>query len=187
MEPTEYAALVGLAVDAVRGAGKQVVAWQEVATVLTEQTAPGTVVQYWDERSGADAVVAAARLGATVLLSPASKVYLDMRYDESSPLGLDWAGHVELRDSYDWEPSDVLPDVPAERLAGVEAALWTETVRTSEDMFWLLLPRLAAVAEVAWSAPSRRDWDGFVPRLRRLTAQWESQGLSWYRSPQVEW
>ena len=39
-------------------------------------------------------------------MSPADRVYLDMKYDADTPLGLDWAGHVEVRDSYDWDPGD---------------------------------------------------------------------------------
>lgn len=187
MEREEYAALVGTALDAVRAAGKEVVAWQEVASVLTAQTAPEVIVQYWDEREGVDAVTAAALRGARVLLSPATKTYLDLKYDADSPIGLEWAGHVELRDSYLWEPLEVLPGVPAEQVIGVEAAIWTETVRTTEDLYWLLLPRLAAVAEVAWTSADRREWDDFADRVRARARRWDEQGLTWYRSPQVDW
>lgn len=187
MERDEYGALVGTALDAVRAAGKEVVAWQEVASVLTDETAPGVVVQYWDEREGADAVTAAAQRGARVLLSPATKTYLDLKYDADSPIGLEWAGHVDLRDSYLWEPLEVLPGVPAEQVVGVEAAIWTETVRTPEDLYWLLLPRLAAVAEVAWTSADRREWDDFADRVRVRARRWDEQGLTWYRSPQVDW
>ncbi|MCL3861259.1 family 20 glycosylhydrolase [Actinotalea sp. K2] len=184
MERGEYARLVGTAASQVAAAGKTVVAWQEAATV---PLAPGTVLQYWDEREGAQEMAAAARAGALVVLSPASKVYLDMKYDASTPVGLDWAGHVELRDAYEWEPLEVLPDVPADRVLGVEAGLWTETVRTVDDLFLLLLPRLAAVAEVAWSAPGHRDWDGFTTRVAGLAPRWDESGVAWYASPQVEW
>ncbi len=189
MDADEYAALVTIALDAVRAGGKEVVGWQEVSSVLTDATAPGAVVQYWDERStaAADAVTAAAKRGARVLLSPATKTYLDLRYDADSPIGLEWAGHVELRDSYLWEPLEVLPDVPAGQVVGVEAAIWTETIRTTRDLYWLLLPRLAAVAEVAWSDPALRDWDDFAARVRVHARRWDDRGLSWYRSPQVDW
>lgn len=190
MEPAEFARLVRAAIGEVRAAGKQVVGWQEVAAVLAEDppgSADDVVVQYWDERSGAEAVTRAARLGAKVLLSPATKVYLDMRYDEATPVGQAWAGHVEVRDSYDWEPLDVLPDVPAAQVIGVEAAIWTETVHTIGDLFLLLVPRLAAVAEVAWSAPERRDWSDFARRLPGHALRWDLAGLTWYRSPQITW
>lgn len=81
----------------------------------------------------------------------------------------------------------MLPDVPAGQVVGVEAAIWTETVRTTQDLYWLLLPRLAAVAEVAWTSADRRDWDDFAARVRVHARRWDDRGLSWYRSPQVDW
>lgn len=184
MAPDEYAALVGTAAAAVRAAGKQVVGWQEVATTPLE---PGTVVQYWDVHADPTPFVAAGAAGARLLLSPGDRTYLDMKYHPGYPLGLEWAGHVELRDSYDWEPATLLPGLPAEALLGVEAALWTETLRTLADLTTMLLPRLAAVAEVAWSAADRRDWEDFRTRVAALGARWDAAGLSWYPSPQVDW
>ncbi|MBX9246898.1 family 20 glycosylhydrolase [Actinotalea ferrariae] len=199
MEPAEYRTLVRAAVEELAAAGKTVVGWQEIASALDgaegdgpgraalEEALAGAIVQYWDEREGAEEVTRAADQGARVILSPATRVYLDMRYDAATPVGLDWAGHVEVRDSYDWEPLEVLPGVPADRVLGVEAALWTETVRTAEDLFLLLLPRLAAVAEVAWSPAARRDWEAFRRRLPRQTRRWTEEGYTWYPSPQVPW
>jgi len=154
-----------------------VVGWQEIAR---SPLPPGSVVQYWDEREGADQVVAAVAAGARVLLSPASRLYLDMRYDDATPVGQDWAGHITLRDCYDWEPADLLP-VGVDQVIGLEAAIWTEIVRTPRELFILLLPRLAAVAEVAWSAPERRGWEHFARRMLRLTPRWDATGVPWYR------
>ncbi|WP_258724794.1 beta-N-acetylhexosaminidase [Cellulomonas sp. NS3] len=184
MERAEYARLVETAARIVEGAGKTVVGWQEVAKATLT---PGTVVQLWDERDGAELVRPAVEAGALLLLSPASKVYLDLKYDASTPIGLEWAGHVELRDSYDWDPLAVVPGVPESSVVGVEAAIWTETVRTPEDLFFLLLPRLAAVAEVAWTQGDRRSWEGFGVRVRHLARSWDRAGLRWYRSPQIPW
>lgn len=187
MGRAEYVELVRAAAGHLAAAGKSVVAWQEAALALPDGGAPGsTVLQYWDVREGAQEVLAAVERGARVLLSPAGRVYLDMKPDASSPLGLEWAGHVEVRDAYDWEPLDVLPGLPAQAVIGVEAALWSETVRSLDDALWLLLPRLAAVAEVAWS-PAGRDWPGFAERLAEQPRLWDLDGLPYYRSPQVPW
>ena len=184
MEREEYATLVGQASAAVRAAGKKVVGWQEIAATPLE---PGTVVQYWDTRVDPEPFVAAARAGASILMSPAPKVYLDMKYDESTELGLDWAGHVEVRDSYEWEPTTLVDGLPPEAVVGVEAAVWTETIRDLDGLMTMLLPRLAAVAEVAWTPPERRDWDEFRTRLAPHGAFWDRLGVRWYASPQIEW
>jgi hexosaminidase len=184
MGADEYATLVAAASDAVRAAGTKVVGWQEIAHTPLE---PGTVVQYWDTRVDPAPVAAAAQAGALLLMSPGSKAYLDMKYDARTELGLEWAGHIELRDAYDWEPSTLIEGVPPESVVGVEAAVWTETLRDLPSLLQMLLPRLAAIAEVAWSAPEQRDWEDFRARVARQAPFWERLGLPYYPSPQVDW
>ena len=178
MEPSEYVELVSMALDAVGAAGKRVVGWQEIAAVPLPA---GAVIQYWDEREDLAPVLAAVDRGAQVLLSPAKRVYLDMKYDDATPVGSEWAGHIGLESAYSWEPGELV-GLDDRQIAGVEAALWTETVRTPRELFALLLPRLAAAAEVAWSAPERRGYDDFLARLDRTTPQWDAAGWHWYRA-----
>nr|WP_297423234.1 family 20 glycosylhydrolase [uncultured Actinotalea sp.] len=186
MEPEEYVRLVRTAADAVEATGRAVVAWQEAAAApLT----PGTVLQLWDEREDPAHLVAAAHRGARVLLSPGSRVYLDMKYDADTPLGLEWAGHIPLPRAYAWDPAALVPGLEPEHVVGVEAAIWSETTRSLADVTTLLLPRLAAVAEVAWSAPERRDGGvaAFAPRVAALARTWDAADLAWTRTPGVAW
>jgi hexosaminidase len=184
MQPDEYAWFVRTVQDVVRATGKRVVGWQEITHGDVD---PGTVVQYWDTRPDPEPIVAAARRGARILMSPADRIYLDMKYDPSTGLGLHWAGYVELRDSYEWEPEEAIPGLPDGAVLGVEAAVWTETLATTDHLFTMLLPRLAAAAEVAWSEPARRDWEGFRARVRTLAPGWDQEGFAWHRTPQVDW
>ena len=184
MTRPEYSRTVSAIAEQVRVAGKTLVGWQEITQT---PLAPGTIVQFWDPRADTSDVVDAAWQGARVVLSPAQHVYLDMKYDGDSPVGSDWTGNTELRDAYEWEPMEALLGLLPGSIAGVEAALWTETVHTDEDLFTLLLPRLAAVAEVAWSVPPRRSWPDFAVRVARYAPTWDAAGLPWYRSPQVAW
>lgn len=184
MEPAEYARLIGMAARAVRDTGKKVVGWQEIATTPLE---PGTVVQFWDPREDVTPFVEAARAGAQLLMSPGSKAYLDMQYHEDFPLGLHWAGYVSLRDSYDWEPTTLIEGLPAQAVIGVEAAVWTETLRTLDDLTTMLLPRLAAVAEVAWTDGDRRDWDDFAGRVAAQAGDWRARGIVFHPAEPVEW
>ena len=185
MEADEYARFVELCERVVLEAGKKPVAWQEAAKAPLR---PGTIVQYWDtHKADLTYLVDAARAGARVLLSPANKVYLDMKYTADFPLGQDWAGLVELRDAYEWEPEDVVEGLPASSIEGVEGAVWTERIPTTDDLFTMLLPRLAAVAEVAWTAPERKDWDDFRGRVAAEAPAWRRDGRSFHATPQVDW
>ncbi|UUU33725.1 beta-N-acetylhexosaminidase [Streptomyces sp. CA-210063] len=168
--------------------GKTVIGWHQ----LTGATpARGALAQYWglDSTSAEEKerVAAAARNGTGIVLSPADRIYLDMKYDKDTPLGLDWAGYVDVRRSYEWDPGDYLEGVPGAAVRGVEAPLWTETIVTSADVEYMAFPRLPGVAELGWSSASAHGWEGYRVRLAGQGPRWEALGIGYYRSPQVPW
>jgi hexosaminidase len=166
--------------------GKRLAGWEEIASA---PLIDGAVVQLWNTRNprGHDLARAAAEQGAQLVMSPADRVYLDMKYDADTPLGIDWAGHVDVRDSYDWDPAALVDGVGEDAIVGVEAPLWTETVTTLREVETMLLPRLCAVAEVAWSPAGVRDWDDFRTRLAAEGPRWDAAGTAYHRSRQVPW
>jgi hexosaminidase len=72
-------------------------------------------------------------------------------------------------------------------IIGVEAAIWSETVRNITAVEYLTMPRLPALAEVAWTPQSSRSWDGFRTRLATHGPRWNFLGVNYYRSPQIPW
>jgi hexosaminidase len=84
-------------------------------------------------------------------MSPANRIYLDMKYDKNTKLGLSWAGYVEVKDAYSWNPGAYLSGVTEASVRGVEAPLWTETIKTSADIEYMAFPRLPVAAELGWS------------------------------------
>ncbi|MDQ0777061.1 hexosaminidase [Streptomyces aurantiacus] len=168
--------------------GKTVMGWHQLTGA---NPAKGALAQYWgmDRTSAAEKeqVAAAARAGTGLVLSPADRVYLDMKYTADTPLGLDWAGLIEVRRSYDWDPGTYFPDVPGSAVRGVEAPLWSETLTTSANIEYMAFPRLPGVAELGWSPASTHDWDGYKVRLAAQAPRWDALGMDYYRSPQVPW
>ncbi|MEV5608508.1 beta-N-acetylhexosaminidase [Streptomyces sp. NPDC052225] len=168
--------------------GKTVVGWHQ----LTEATpAKGALAQYWglDGTSAAEKarVAAAARNGTGIVLSPADRTYLDMKYTKDTPLGLAWAGYVEVQRSYDWDPGNYLPGAPGSAIRGVEAPLWSETLSTSPQIEYMAFPRLPGVAELGWSPAATHDWGTYKVRLAAQAPRWDALGMQYYRSPQVPW
>lgn len=184
LSAAEYAGFVARVEDVVAKNGKQVVGWAEIgkATIL-----PTTVVQYWNTRASDKIVREAVARGARVLMSPASKTYLDMKYDERTELGLTWAGLIEVQDSWDWDPATLMNGVAADHIVGVEAPIWSETLKSIEDVETMAFPRLPAIAEVGWSAAEGRDWADFRTRLAAQAPRWKAMGLRYYPSPQIDW
>jgi hexosaminidase len=160
--------------------GKQMIGWGEVAPA---KLAPNTIVQHWKRDSS---FMHVAR-GGKVILSPGPKTYLDMKYDSTTVLGLRWAGLIEVRDAYDWNPATLLPEISESGLLGVEAPLWAETLVKLEDYEYMAFPRLVALSEVGWSAQTARDWESFRVRLGEQGPRLSALGVNYYRSPQVPW
>ena len=69
----------------------------------------------------------------------------------------------------------------------MEAALWAETLDGIRDVEFLAFPRLAGIAEVAWSPPETRDWNAFRERLGTHGPRLTALGVNFYRSPNVPW
>lgn len=163
---------------------KRPIGWHQVVSADPPDT---TIAQYWYPGREASDVAEAAKQGTEVIASPASRAYLDMKYDEDTKLGLDWAGLTSVKDAYDWNPGSFLEDVDESSVMGPETALWSETLETLDDIEFMLFPRLPAVAELGWSPWSTHDWQGFKRRVASHATRWEGMNIDYYRSPQVPW
>ncbi|MBO2455618.1 family 20 glycosylhydrolase [Actinomadura barringtoniae] len=183
-KPADYAAFINRVQPIVARHGKTVVGWHDVvrATPL-----PSTVAQFWGTENTDEDVAAAAKKGTTIIMSPANKAYIDMKYNPQTPLGQDWAGLIEVDTAYGWDPGNYLQGVPADRVRGIEAPLWTETIRTSADIEYMAFPRLPALAELGWSPQATHDWSAFRQRLGAQGPRWKVQGVNYYRSTQIDW
>jgi hexosaminidase len=180
VKPADYIRFIERVQAIVRFHGKQMIGWEEIAQVRLH---PTTIVQHW--RS--DLAQAAVEQGAKVILSPASRVYLDMKYDESSQMGLHWAGYVEVDTAYDWDPATQISGVSEADILGVEAPLWSETVKTMNDVEFMVFPRLAGIAEIGWSPETHREWDEYRTRLATHGPRLAAMGVNFCPSPLVPW
>ena len=198
----EYITFIERMQSMVGSHGKRMIGWDEIALANLD---PGSVVQLWrpywptDQTENMDSAQVALRAefeagilgavdaGATVVLSPADRLYLDMKYDTSTVLGLTWAGIPDERMSYDWSISDKFSSLPEDAIAGVEAPLWSETLGTLEDFEYMAFPRLAGVAELGWTSASLRDWAEYRMRLGAQSARWMVLGINFRRSPLIPW
>lgn len=174
--------------------GKTPIAWHEAGAA--DGLAPGTVGQYWGYVTPTDGMDDRARAfvanGGRLILSPADAMYLDMQHPEGDRVGLTWAnGPTSVEFAYSWEPSDVIAGVSDSAILGVEAPMWSETIRTAADIDELAFPRIAAAAEAAWSPPlgstDDRTWESFRTRAGALGPLWAALGIGFHRSPEIEW
>ena len=182
----QYATFMNQVQPIVVGKGKAVMGWHQIGASAVQHS-PGRIAQYWGLTTSDAMVSNAVSLGAKVVMSPANKAYLDMKYTNQTPLGLTWAGLIEVQTAYGWDPGAYLSGVPASAILGVEAPLWTETIVTLDNIEFMAFPRLPAIAELGWSPWSTHDWNAFRIRLGAQGPRWTVMGIDFYRSPQVPW
>lgn len=133
---------------------------------------------------------------ARVIMSRTDLAYLDTPYAESSPdpdaearrarVGMPGYPAATIEDV----ATAPIPGLDAETaldVVGFEAAVWCETVRSIDDLTFLLLPRLPVLAERAWTAGPARDWEGVRARLAAQAPVWRRDGLTYFPAPSVDW
>ncbi|MFF0656542.1 beta-N-acetylhexosaminidase [Micromonospora tulbaghiae] len=179
-----YRAFVERAQRLVAATGKTVVGWHQLAPA---EHVDGRVLQWWGTNGDDPETADAVRRGARLILSPGNHAYLDMKYAPDTPIGHDWAGLIDVRRAYEWDPASHVRGVPAEAVLGVEAPLWTESVTTLAEVEYMLFPRLPAVAELGWSPRGTHDWPRFRSRLAAHGPRWTTAGITFHPSPEIPW
>ena len=177
----DYIPFINRVQDIVLKHGKKVIGWDEIALTTLR---PEATAQHWANVKNAKLAVGQ---GAKILMSPATKAYVDMKYDSTTTLGLHWAAYIEVDSAYNWDPATLVPGVGKENILGIEAALWSETVTKMADIEYLVFPRLPGIAEIGWTPSSARSWDEYKLRLAKHGDRFTAMGINFYKSPRVPW
>jgi hexosaminidase len=177
----DYVYFVNRAREIVKLYDKQMIGWDEVAHAEVNAE---DVVQFWSKEENA---LLGVSKGAKVIMSPSKHAYMDMKYREDSPLGLDWAGLTEVEDAYNWDPGTLVEGVEKIDIIGVEAPLWSETIEDLDDIEYLMFPRLPGYAEIGWTTMENRSWEDYKVRLGQQQDRFRAMGIDFYESPLVPW
>ena len=157
--------------------GKKLLGWDEI---LEGGLAPNAAVMSW---RGTEGGIAAAREKHDVVMTPTSHCYFDYyqgRPDAEPPA---IGGFLPLSKVYSFEPTPAeLTAEEARHILGVQANLWTEYVATPAHAEYMTFPRIAAIAEVGWSAKDARDWDDFARRMAAQYGRYRRAGIHYASS-----
>ncbi len=86
---------------------------------------------------------------------------------------------MPLETVYSYEPVPTeLKAQEGKRVLGTQGQLWSEYLQTPYAMEYMAFPRLAALAEVAWSAADRKNYTSFTERLRTQEQRWRMAGVN---------
>lgn len=154
--------------------GRQIIGWDEI---LEGGLAPNATVMSW---RGIDGGIAAAKQKHDVVMTPNSHLYFDhyQADPKSEPLAIGGFSPVEHVYSYDPTPEE-LSEEEAKHILGAQANVWTEYMRSSDYVEYMILPRMSALAEVVWTPAESRDWEDFKGRLTELAKRFDELGLNY--------
>ncbi len=167
--------------DIVSSHGKKIIGWDEIAH---SNIGHSDIVQYWSKEENA---LKAVGKGAKVIMSPSKFAYLDMKYDSTTRLGLNWSGYIEVDVAYNWNPITLIEGVNRTSILGIESPLWSETIDKLSDIEYLMFPRIAGYAEIGWTHFENRDWDEYKVRLGKQHKRYEAMNINYYKSKLVPW
>jgi len=158
--------------------GKRMIGWDEILDANLPEDA---AVMSWRGTIGG---IEASRRGHDVVMTPYSHLYFDYYQSEErarEPLSI--GGYLPLDTVYAYEPvPEPLRARDAARIVGAQANVWTEYMKTPEQVEYMLLPRMLALAEVVWSPASARDFEDFTRRLGWHLERFDALGVE-YRPP----
>lgn len=152
--------------------------WNEVLHGNTSVLGKDFTVMAW---VGADkAAQAAAKRGLTTILSPQIPYYINRRQSKDiwEPRSQGW-GTETVEAVYNYVPMKNVAENLQEKYMGVQANFWTEWVENTPKLQYLLLPRLAAVAEAGWTPQAERSYPDFLKRLQQERSYYDMKGMNY--------
>ena len=155
--------------------GRKIIGWDEI---LEGGIAPNATIMSWH---GDKPGWKAAEMGHDAIMTPNYCMYFDKyqsQEESKEPFGI--GGYLPVEKVYAYEPCK--EDMPAEQKAhilGVQANMWTEYIADEDHLYYMLLPRLAALSEVQWCRPERKDWNRFYDASDSYCMMYKTMGYNY--------
>lgn len=157
----------------VNSRGRRIIGWEEI---LEGGISPTATVMSW---KSPQAGIEAAKRGNKVIMVPSKFSYFDYYQSqdtEREPFAI--GGYVPVSKVYGYDPYDQLDAGERKAILGVQANLWTEYISSMPHVEYMVLPRMAAMAENGWSY-DRKDYDDFVRRMQSLRRIYDLCGFNY--------
>lgn len=166
--------------DSVNSMGDQVLCWDEAAST---DLSPAKTIVFWWRQNVPSQLELALQKRYHVVLCPRLPLYLDFVQDKSHISGRRWNGQYfsSMSDIYAF-PDKSMPqdELQSDLVMGIQANLWTETVGSDKRLDFMLFPRLAALAESAWTNAAFKNEDSFDTRLKSNFSLWDKAGIYYF-------
>lgn len=156
---------------------RRLIFWNEVLHGNTSSLGKDITIMAW---IGADAAAKdAAQKGFTTILSPQIPYYINRRQSKGvwEPRSQGY-GTETVEAVYNYVPMKNIDSNLQKQYLGVQANFWTEWVEDASTVNYLMLPRLAAVAEAAWTPQQQRNYTNFVKRMQQEPSFYKAKDMN---------
>ncbi|MBR8538085.1 beta-N-acetylhexosaminidase [Carboxylicivirga sediminis] len=146
--------------------GGNVHEWQKAEDVeVSEQLAKSAIIHFW--KGSPELINEAVQSGYDIVNSYHIYSYLDYSYE-----------YIPLEKAYEFNPiPDGLDAKYHHKVLGSGCQMWGEWIPEVSNMDNMVFPRLAAYAEVGWTAHEKKDYQLFRANLDELIAKWKNEGI----------
>ena len=139
---------------------KKIIGWDEI---IQGGLNPNATIMSW---RGVEGGITAAKAGNYAIMTPTSHCYFDYYQRKSSDEPLAIGGFTPLQKVYEFEPIPKELDLnQSSKILGAQGNLWTEFIKTPEQVEYMTVPRMTALSEVVWSKRKVRNFKEFKLRL----------------------
>ncbi|SDD21717.1 beta-N-acetylhexosaminidase [Niabella drilacis] len=164
--------------DSVYSMDAKLLAWDEMAEVNLPREK--TIIFWWRHDKPAQLKMALEK-GYDVVVCPRLPYYFDFVQDSLHRMGRKWGkGYSPLKDVYSYEVASLVNEQQMKQVQGLQANLWTETVTNFNRMDYLVFPRIAALAEAAWTKESLKNYEDFTGRLKKQLGLYRDADIYFY-------
>ncbi len=117
------------------------------------------------------------------MLCPRLPLYFDFVQDKNNVSGRRWNGAYfnSLSNIYNF-PDKQLPsdELNSNLILGIQANIWTETIGSEKRLDFMTYPRIAALAESAWTDRALKNESSFDERLKANFTLYDKDGIYYY-------
>ncbi len=156
---------------------RQLIGWDEI---LEGGLAPGAAVMSWRGEAGG---IKAAEAEHYVVMTPNSDMYFDhyQANPDNEPLAI--GGYTTLEKVYHYEPvPEELEEAYHKYVLGAQANVWTEYMKTSNRVEYMVYPRAVALAETVWTHPENKDWQKFQEKMGQQYKLLDARNVNYHTS-----
>lgn len=155
--------------------GKKLIGWDEI---LEGGLAPEATVMSWRGVAGG---IEAAESGHDVVMSPNADMYFDHYQADPATQPLAIGGFTTLESVYDYEAiPEALDEKHHQHILGAQANVWTEYMKTSDYVEYMVYPRAIALSETVWTKPENKDWDAFQNKMGHQYSLLDARNVNYF-------